>query len=89
MNIGLVSYGSSSGARKYLQGKVSTDSGCCKVAQVSNLGQQAISVTANTEGTTVLAAFGANVLTVNITWSEAAAHPEMAVTLARDAAARL
>jgi hypothetical protein len=68
---------------------VSADSGCCKVTQVDDLGQRAISVTGSTVGTLVLAAFGAKVLTVNIGWSGAAAHPEMAVRLARDAVARL
>ena len=89
MNIGLASYGSASGARQYLQGTVSADSGCCKVARVGDLGQQAISVSGSTVGTAVLAAFGAKVLTVNVSWRGAAADPEMAVQLARDAAARL
>jgi hypothetical protein len=89
VNIGVISYGSPSAARADLQGEISADSGCCEVAQVDGIGQQAISITGSTTGSAVLAAIGKNVLTVNIGWQGAAEHPEMAARLAHDAAARL
>ena len=89
VNIGLTPYGSAQQARGDLQNEASSDTGCCKVTQISDLGQSAMSVTGNTVGTSVLAVFGSKVLTVNIGWSVAAGHPAMAVTLARDAARHL
>jgi hypothetical protein len=89
VNIGLTPYGSAQQARGDLQNEASSDAGCCKVTQISDLGQSAMSVTGNTVGTSVLAVFGSKVLTVNIGWSVAAGHPAMAVTLARDAARHL
>jgi hypothetical protein len=89
VNIGWTPFGSAQQARADLQSQASSDTGCCKVMQLSDLGQSAMSVTGKTVGTSVLAVFGSKVLTVNVGWSGAAGHPAMAITLAREAASHL
>lgn len=54
---------------------------------IPNLGPSAESVVSPTNGTVAILLRGAKMIVVGITWPPAARHPELAVTLLRDAAA--
>jgi hypothetical protein len=89
VTLGITTYPSATQAHDYLKQQTSFDSGCCHVTKINALGQQAMSVTGNTTGTSVLAVFGPKVLTVTVAWHGAVIRPGIAVTLAREASGRV